>query len=193
MLTLEETIQGNINTVDHGTVLSACPAPFSLTEFLFLSALFSFWFHSSPASLIYRALQSRPFFPYLAKGRTTRIKLVLARPKGFVLSELWQVTVTMMSRIINHYSVFSRNLIQNVRCEQVPAVCDEMLQHVFKPENIIGVDLQKSHTDKIKQTHSNTSKPHHLLFIFVFSVTNTDQKSLSYSSRFYFLNASKSC
>lgn len=34
-LTLEETIEGNINTVDHAMVHSASPAPFPLTVFLF--------------------------------------------------------------------------------------------------------------------------------------------------------------
>lgn len=34
--TLEETIEGNINTVDHAMAHSAFPAPFPLTEFLFL-------------------------------------------------------------------------------------------------------------------------------------------------------------
>lgn len=110
MLTLEETIEGNINTVDHGTVHSSCPAPFPLTKFLFLSVLFSFWLHSSPTSLISQTLQFRPFFPYLAKGRMTRIKLVLARPKGFVLSGLWQVTVATMRWIINQQPILSGDL-----------------------------------------------------------------------------------
>lgn len=47
MLTLELTIEGNINTVDHGMMHSASPAPFPLTEFLFLSAPFSFWLYST--------------------------------------------------------------------------------------------------------------------------------------------------
>jgi len=117
--TLEETIERNINTVDHGPVHSAALAPFPLTEFLFLSALFSFWLHSSPTSLISQTLQSRPFFPYLAKGRMTRIKLVLARPKGFVLSELWQVTVAMMRWIINHQPILSGDVTQATRTPEV--------------------------------------------------------------------------
>lgn len=119
MLTLEETIQRNINTVDHGMVHSVCPAPFSLTEFLFLSVPFSFWLHSIPTSLISQTLQSRPFFPYLAKGRMTRIKLVLARPKGFVLAELWQVTVTMVRWIINHQSILYGELMQKLRIPEI--------------------------------------------------------------------------
>lgn len=111
-LTLEETIEGNINTVGHATVHSASPAPFPLTKFLFLSVLFSLWFHSSPTSLIFQTLQTRPFFPYLAKGRMTRIKLVLAQPRGFVLSELWQVTVAMMRWIINHQPILSGDVTQ---------------------------------------------------------------------------------
>lgn len=106
-LTLEKTIEGNINTVDHAKAHSAFPAPFPLTKFLFLSVLFSFWFHSSPTSLISKTPQLWPFFPYLAKGRLTRIKLVLAQPKGFVLSELWQVTVAMTRLIINHLPIVS--------------------------------------------------------------------------------------
>lgn len=114
-LTLEETIEGNINTVDHATVHSTSPAPFPLTKFLFLSAPFSFWLHSSPTSLISKTLQPRPFFPYLAKGRMTRIKLVLAQPKGFVLSGLWQVTVTAMRWIINHLPILSGDVTQAPR------------------------------------------------------------------------------
>lgn len=118
-LTLEETIERNINTVDHGTVHSASPAPFPLTKFLFLSVLFSFWLHSSPTSLISQTLQPRPFFPYLAKGRMTRIKLVLARPKGFVLSELWQVTVAVTTWNINHGRTHSGDLTQAPQTPEV--------------------------------------------------------------------------
>lgn len=45
----------------------------------------------------------------------TRIKLVLAQPKGFVLSELWQVTVAMTRRIINHLPVVSGDMTQAIR------------------------------------------------------------------------------
>lgn len=100
-LTLEKSIEGNINTVDHRILYSAAAAPFPLTEFLFLSVHFSFLLHSRPTSLISQALQFMLFFPYLAKGRTTRIKLVLAQPSGFVYSEQWQVTVALMKWIIN--------------------------------------------------------------------------------------------
>lgn len=37
----------------------------------------------------------------------TRIKLVLAQPKVFVLSEQWQVTVATMRWIINHLPILS--------------------------------------------------------------------------------------
>lgn len=117
-LTLEETIEGNINTVDHAMVHSASPAPFPLTKFLFLSVLFSFWLHSSPTSLISKTLQPRPFFPYLAKGRMTRIKLVLAQPKVFVLSEQWQVTVATMRWIINHLPILSGDVTQAPRTQE---------------------------------------------------------------------------
>lgn len=46
MLTLEVAIEGNINTANHGIEHSFTPAPFPLTEFLFLSATFSFLLHS---------------------------------------------------------------------------------------------------------------------------------------------------
>lgn len=65
-LTLEKTIEGNINTVDHGTVHSASAAPFPLTEFLFLSVFYSFLLHSSPTSLIFQALHA--IFPIPCKG-----------------------------------------------------------------------------------------------------------------------------
>lgn len=126
-LTLEETIEGNINTVDHAMVHSASPAPFLLTKFLFLSVPFSFWLHSSPTPLISKTLQPKPFFPYLAKGRMTRIKLVLAQPRGFVLSKLWQVTVTTLRWIINHVPIPSDDVTQarsgqrseGIRCRKV--------------------------------------------------------------------------
>lgn len=130
-LTLEETIEGNINTVDHAMVHSDAPAPFPLTEFLFLSLLFSFWIHSGPTSLISKTLKFRPFFPYLAKGRMTRIKLVLAQPKGFVLSELWQVTVTMIRRIINHQPILSGDMAQAARAAGSADTC----QHIGCSEN----------------------------------------------------------
>lgn len=44
----------------------------------------------------------------------TRIKLVLAQPKGFVLSELWQVNVAMTRRIINHLPIVSGDMTQRV-------------------------------------------------------------------------------
>lgn len=47
----------------------------------------------------------------------TRIKLVLAQPKGFVLSELWQVTVAMTRRIINHLPIVSGDMTQGVETQ----------------------------------------------------------------------------
>lgn len=99
MLTLEGAIEGNINTVDGGIGLFIHSSPFPLTEFLFLSAPFSF----SPfrALLSSQKLQTTLFFPYLAKGRTTRIKLVLPQPLVFVPYWLWQVSETVMKWTIN--------------------------------------------------------------------------------------------
>lgn len=92
ILTLEEAIEGNINTVDGGIRLFIHSSPFPLTEFLFLSAPFS----CSPFRqlLSSQKLQTTLFFPYLAKGRMTRIKLVLPQPIVFVPYWLWQVSET---------------------------------------------------------------------------------------------------
>lgn len=49
----------------------------------------------------------------------TRIKLVLAQPKSFVLSELWQVTVAMMKWIINHWTILSGDVTQASRSSEV--------------------------------------------------------------------------
>ena len=76
---------------------SASPAPSPLTgmlspfrPFLFLAL------HSKPTSLISQTRHSGLFFPYLAKGRMTRIKLVLARPSVIVPPEPWQVSEPTM-------------------------------------------------------------------------------------------------
>lgn len=42
----------------------------------------------------------------------TRIKLVLAQPRGFVLSKLWQVTVTTLRWLINHVPIPSGDVMQ---------------------------------------------------------------------------------
>lgn len=52
----------------------------------------------------------------------TRIKLVLAQPRGFVLSKLWQVTVTTLRWIINHVPIPSGDVMQahsNQRSEDI--------------------------------------------------------------------------
>ncbi len=107
MLTLEIAIEGNINTVDGGIGLFIHSSPFPLTEFLFLSAPFSFCpFRELLSS---QKLQTTLFFPYLAKGRMTRIKLVLPQPIVFVPYWLWQVSETMMKLTINqNQKIFKR-------------------------------------------------------------------------------------
>lgn len=111
---------------------SAFAVPFPFTKFLFLLVLFSFFLHSSPTSLISQALQFRPFFPYLAKGRMTRIKLVLARPIGFVLSTQWQVTemkwtINLLPNLAGDATVFHFVFINTISsvaciCSQAPSL-----------------------------------------------------------------------
>lgn len=112
-------MKGNINTVDQGTMHSASAVPFPLTKFLFPSVLFSFFAPFKPHFSHLPSSSVQTIFPYLAKGRTTRIKLVLARPRSFVF---WVVTGNCDETDHQSHSLSFSGDMKRETCNHVPAV-----------------------------------------------------------------------